>query len=65
MKDDWATPKRNRYTLDTQEQADAFASEMRKAGYKDIEVKPMLQPKNDPNAKVVGVSVFWTEQNTD
>ena len=65
MKDNWTTPKRHRYTLDTQEQADAFADEMRKAGYKDIEVKPMFQPKNDPNAKIVGVSVFWTEENTD
>lgn len=65
MKDEWATPKRNRYTLDTLEQADAFATQMRNAGFKDVEVKPMYQPKNDPNAKIVGMSVYWTEENTD
>lgn len=56
MNNTWSTSKRLRYTVDTIEQAEAFASSMRKDGYKNVEIKPFHRS---------GFSVYWTEETTD
>jgi hypothetical protein len=55
-----STPKRIRYSLNTFEEAEIFADEMRDAGYKDVEVKPLHY-----HGAHVGFSVYWTEETTD
>lgn len=54
------TKRYQRWTFDTEEEANSFASLKEQEGCEQVQVKPLIR-----ESRIVGFSTFWMEESTD